>query len=120
MSEPNIRVYGRPEFIVTLNKEEVQVLFELANTHYSLDCKALALPMGRLSVLRRELTRLNAQEIAVHLSFRELDLLTKVLELRTELKAPFVADRAQEMDKAFRKALTLANALSITWAQEVL
>lgn len=110
-----ITIIGRPEFVIKLTRLQIEVLRELAAAHYSGDCKKLAGPSGELTHWRREFDLADAPEIEVRTTFRTLDLLTKVLEMRGT-KLP-VADA---LNKDFRNALSTANAYCQTWVKDVL
>ena len=77
---------------VTLTKAEVENIIELGGKHYDFKCMAACKYGGFIYGIKNRLLHFNdgnEEEITVHLMFRELDLMAKILEMGSPTEDEF-------------------------------
>lgn len=137
-----ITLYAKPRFTFEMDEMILRLLIELSQAHYSYDCKNLGkVPSGKLYWWKCAMDSHdyypvdedieNGEDVPeeereykpfiVHATFQELDIISKILELRraipgyTEYQRNLLNDFANDI----RLALTQSNDIIKPWRQEI-
>lgn len=75
-----IEIKAVPKFMMTVSKERAQVIRKMAANHCDLTCKGAAYQGGFVQWWLHSMSKQGQSEVVAILNFRELDLLSKILE----------------------------------------
>ena len=113
-----IQIRGRPEFLVPFSKELAEELLNLSRHHHDGACKQLSNEGGKLLEIRVRLQfwhLTEEQEMVEPLTFRECDLLCKLLELRHYIIDAATVTLLNTFNAALRMSMVQANLCSQNW-----